>query len=157
MSRTTIHQNGECHPEQQPNRSHLCQDLPRHDNDLQRLKRDVPPHPLNHALSLDPSLPRCHVRYHDSGNQQRRHGENGGEHDATGAAGALAALETNLGRVTFAANRTICPRQARQEKNDYFETKGQVHGMGNALLLWAPLVGEYLNAKSDSNEKLRYT
>lgn len=96
--------------------THLCQDLPCHDDDLHGLEWYV----LRQALDDSPlpahaGLPRHQVRDRSSCHQQDHHGEDDRDCDATGAVfGALAATKAQLFRVPLATNAAIYRVQNRK-------------------------------------------
>ena len=89
-------------------KTHLCQDLPRHDDDLHRLERNVPCHTLDQPSCLPMTLARGCVRHDGDSQGEGHHRENNRQHDAGRAARALAANEAKLCRVSRAADSTIC-------------------------------------------------
>lgn len=97
--------------------AHLRQDLPGHNDDLQRLEWNKPPQARDHASFSYPDLARDDVGDHGNGNDQDRHRKDAGKNDATRAVGALAAREAQCWRVPIATNGAVWPNgQRRKEK-----------------------------------------
>lgn len=111
---------------------YLCQDLPRHDDDLRGLKRDEGGYARDHPSRPAPAFTRHHVRYHGNGDQKRHDDESDRERDASGAVGALAARFAQLGRVPFTANGTICCRRNRPRG----EKQGSINWMVKCVPWW---------------------
>ena len=87
--------------------THLCQYLPRNNDDLHRLKGNVPSQTLGARACTTPDLPRCHVQDHSNGNAHDHQSKNDGEQYASCAVGALAANETEVRCVPVAADGAI--------------------------------------------------
>ena len=106
-------------------KTHLCQDLPRHDDDLHRLERNVPCHTLDQPLCLSVALARGCVRHDGDSQDESHHRENNHQHDAGRAARALAANEAKLCRVSRAADSTICSHTKKRVARNLCAAEGE--------------------------------
>lgn len=96
--------------------AHLCHNLPGHDDDLDRVERDKPSQVLERPSPSYPDLAGHDVYDDGSGNGQGRHRQNGCEHNAACAVGALATREAQLYCVAAATNGAVCSKRRRREE-----------------------------------------
>lgn len=100
---------------------HLCQDLPGHNHNLDRLERYKTRHALDEPASCTHAgLPGCRIGHHGNGHGKAQDGQDDRDRDAARAVlRTFAALKAQLFCVPFAAYAAICvqngvPKSARR-------------------------------------------
>lgn len=110
--------------------AYLRQDLPRNDDDLHRLERDVPCHTLDQPSSLSGALPRCRVRHDGDSHDEGHYAQSNRQHDTGRVAQALGTNEPNLCCVPIAADCTVCSITAQQSQPTVMTSEWARNGTG---------------------------